>query len=262
MATVISGAQVSPSGYPGPNVKLPRGYISGLILANGTDAANDIIINTGECRDDTNTSDIWLAAGLTKQVDAAWAAGTNAGGRDTGAVANGTWNIFAIAKADGTSDVLMSLSYSAPTMPSGYIYKRRVGSIVRMSGAFVAFYHRDNNYFFYSNPIADLSAAAHSTGQVASWPLSVPAFPNGTFAHVVASTANSVDYAIVLVRSPSSGNYTSNVCATRAAHRANIELQIWTNNLAQILVWVETAAASSVTSIWLTTLGYWDSREI
>ncbi len=51
-------------------------------------------------------------------------------GLDAGTIANSTWyNVFAIAKADGTKGVLMSLSATAPTMPSGYIDKIRLGVI-------------------------------------------------------------------------------------------------------------------------------------
>lgn len=53
---------------------------------------------------------------------------TGANGLDTGAIAAATWYaIFEIAKPDGTSGALASLSATAPTMPAGYTYKARIG---------------------------------------------------------------------------------------------------------------------------------------
>ncbi len=47
---------------------------------------------------------------------------------DTGTIAIDTWYaIWTIAKSDGTTGGLASLSATAPTMPAGYTYKARVG---------------------------------------------------------------------------------------------------------------------------------------
>ena len=60
--------------------RLPRNYLAGLILSNATgDAVNDITVTAGSCRSDDDTGDIIIGTAITKQVDAAWAAGTNAG---------------------------------------------------------------------------------------------------------------------------------------------------------------------------------------
>lgn len=56
--------------------------------------------------------------------------GTNgaANALDTGTIATNSWYaIWVIAKADGTTAGLASLSATAPTMPTGYTYKARVG---------------------------------------------------------------------------------------------------------------------------------------
>ena len=53
---------------------------------------------------------------------------TGANALDAGTVAIDTWYaIFSIAKPDGTTAGLASTSATAPTMPSGYTYKARVG---------------------------------------------------------------------------------------------------------------------------------------
>lgn len=58
--------------------------------------------------------------------------GTNgaANALDTGTIAIDSWYaIWAIAKADGTTAALASLSFTAPTMPTGYTFKARVGAV-------------------------------------------------------------------------------------------------------------------------------------
>lgn len=123
------------------------GLISGLALANnGSDATNDIDFAAGYAADSTGAEIISCSA-LTKRLDASWAAGTNQGGLDTGSIANTTYHCFAIKKdSDGTGDFLFSTSATSPTMPSGYTKFRRVGSIIRASGAIVAFV-QNGDYF-------------------------------------------------------------------------------------------------------------------
>ena len=66
-------------------------------------------------------------------------------GLDTGAEAVSTWyHIWVIAKEDGTTDGLFSLSSTAPSMPSGYTYKALVGAIYNNSSSnFIKIYQRD-----------------------------------------------------------------------------------------------------------------------
>lgn len=118
-----------------------RGYISGLTLANnGTDPTNDLDIAVGAATDSTATHTLRLNSAITKRLDAAWAVGTNQGGLDTGSIANTTYHVFLIMRSDtGVVDVLFSTSPSAPTMPTNYDYKRRIGSILRESAAIVLF---------------------------------------------------------------------------------------------------------------------------
>ncbi len=55
---------------------------------------------------------------------------TGANALDTGTIAIDSWYaIWTIAKTDGTTAGLASLSFTAPTMPSGYTYKARVGAV-------------------------------------------------------------------------------------------------------------------------------------
>jgi len=60
--------------------RLPYLYKAGFNVSNAADANNDITISAGECRDFLDTENIRNSTLLTKQSDAAWTVGTNAGG--------------------------------------------------------------------------------------------------------------------------------------------------------------------------------------
>jgi hypothetical protein len=146
---------------------LPTGYLYGLTLANNaTDATNDIDIAVGKCRDSTDAEDMALASALTKRLDANWVVGTNQGGLDTGTVANGTYHVWLIKRSDtGVVDVLFSTSASSPTMPTNYDYKRRIGSIVRVSAAIKAFV-QDGDRFMWKTPVQDVNVTNPGTSAV------------------------------------------------------------------------------------------------
>lgn len=90
------------------------GHLHGLTMSNGTDATNDIDIAIGEAtsQDTSVTSSrclMQLTTALTKQLDAAWAVGTNAGGLDEGTIANVTYHVHLIERTDtGVVDALFS----------------------------------------------------------------------------------------------------------------------------------------------------------
>lgn len=92
----------------------PTGHLFGLTLSNnGTDPTNDIDVAVGNCRDITDAMDMILAAELTgKQLDAAWAVGSNAGFLDQGSIANATYHVHLIKRSDtGVIGAIASLSH-------------------------------------------------------------------------------------------------------------------------------------------------------
>jgi len=120
----------------------------GLLSNNGSDATNDIDISAGSFVSDDGTT-IFTTSALTKQLDAAWASGTNAGMRDTGAIANDDWHLYAIYNPSTlASDVVATITYGSPTMPSGYTKKCFLGSIIRASSAILGFNQNGNQFSF------------------------------------------------------------------------------------------------------------------
>jgi hypothetical protein len=147
----------------------PRGWISGLQMANAADADHDITIATGVAADSAGGGVLTLASAITKQIDAAWAAGTNAGGLDTGTVAGNTWySMWLIKKTDGTVDALFSTSATAPAMPSGYTLKRRVGSVKTDGSANIVGFVQNGDGFLWKDPPVDVYSNGTTTVTVTS----------------------------------------------------------------------------------------------
>lgn len=110
------------TGYEQELGHIPRDHIAGLLPVHAADTDHDITIAAGEAQDKGRTVLLTLASAITKQGDASWAVGTNAGGMDTGSItANAVYHWHLIRRPDtGVVDVLISLSLTAPTMPTNY----------------------------------------------------------------------------------------------------------------------------------------------
>jgi hypothetical protein len=239
---------------------LPRNWLSGLILANNvTDVINDVNIAVGECRDDTNVADIVIGTALVKQLDVAWAAGTNAGGRDTGSIADGTWHVFAIRNpTTGVCDVLFSLSISAPTMPSGYTQKRRIGSVIRRSAAMWLF-KQYGDYFQAVGPVQDYTFAGFGVGTSSTvGPIIVPAGLK-ICAHLIATVANTVGVGDHTLRDIDSPNLvTPNMTTQIANTRMSLQTSMWCSTGGYLNFYFNTGSGTS--TLWLSAIGYWDYR--
>lgn len=156
---------------------LPRSYLAGLDMSNnGT--ATKLDVAAGKCRDSTDTADITITAAITAgliQTSGSWAAGNTQNKLDTGARANSTWyHVYAIRKdSDGTGEWLFSLSASAPTMPSGYTYFRRIGSVKTDGSGNIWAFVQDGDFFQWATFVNDVTANNPGTSAVLRT-LSVP----------------------------------------------------------------------------------------
>lgn len=151
----------------------PRHTIEGLTYANGSDATNDIDIAAGGCWDSTGAYWMQLAA-ITKQLDATWTAGTNQGGRLSGSLADGDFNIWAIGRpGTGAIDVgFETAANTTPTMPANYTYYRKIGWFRRASGAIVAFHTYETEgggiEFAWDNLATDVTATIGASRSLVS----------------------------------------------------------------------------------------------
>ncbi|MEK6615423.1 MAG: hypothetical protein AABZ32_04830 [Bacteroidota bacterium] len=88
-----------------------------------------------------------------------------AGGLDAGAKAANTWYyVFVISNSSGTSvNGLLSLSSTAPTMPSGYTKKRRVGAVWNNASSNFRQFVQEGNFCLYQEDDNFLLQAGSAT---------------------------------------------------------------------------------------------------
>jgi len=136
----------------------PVGGINGLKLAYAS--TTTFSVATGAIPDSTLSSVLKLSSSITKSLSL-WAVGTGNGGLDAGTVANSTWYaVFIIKRVDtGVVDVLISLSDTAPTLPSGYTLSRRIGWILTNGSAQITDFFQIGRQFFFKSKSVNLNAA-------------------------------------------------------------------------------------------------------
>jgi hypothetical protein len=245
---------------------LPRGYIDGCVLSNGTDATNDINIAAGVCRDSTNTVDITVAAMLGKQLDANWAPGAAAGMRNSAiGIANTTYHIWAVAKADGTQDIYAHTSATAATVltalqaesgGANYVYLRHIMSLVRLSGAIRGFTQIGDEVIWgtVASDFSNLPADATYILRALTVPVGIKVRANVTgYYHPISSNT-----AFVRIVSPDvadSGDAASATNFTAAAQQAigqqtaNFQILVQTNTSGQVGTRVSAATGSDLLRI-------------
>jgi hypothetical protein len=244
---------------------LPRGHLSGLTLSNNvTDATNDIDITEGKARADDDAADIVLPSGITKRLDAAWAVGTNQGGLDTGTISNITYHVWLIERSDtGVVDVLFSASASAPTMPSNYDKKRRLGSILRIAGAILPFTQYADN-FRLKTAVLDYSQNAPGTSAIT---LQLNRVPSGlpVMAHLFGQAENDTSVQAILLtaltdtdQTPTTATGLSQSGSSSASDGMFGEVFVPTDASAQIRARVANSSANADIRIW--TRGWIDRR--
>lgn len=130
---------------------LPMSEMRGLTLSNnGSDATNDIDIEAGRCRDASDAVNLILSGALTKRIDATWVTGTNQGGRASSqSLADGTWHMFLI-RVGGVVDVGFDTSATGANLIADHsaTHVRRIGSIVRISGAIKKFWQIGDEFYW------------------------------------------------------------------------------------------------------------------
>lgn len=115
-----------------------RGAIGGLVLSNDTDTDHDINVTAGACTTADHLSTMTLATEQTKQIDASWATGNDAGGFPSSLIGAGvlanTWYHVHLFTVGSTVEVGFDTSITAATLIAdhgGAAGKyRRIGSVL------------------------------------------------------------------------------------------------------------------------------------
>lgn len=161
-------AIVASAGGGGVEGWIPRNYLAGLTIAQDTDTDHDILIAVGEAADSTNTYMLKLATAITKQVDATWAVGDDAGGLFSGTVAvDTTYHIFIIRKdTDGSIDAGFDTSITAANIPTGYTAYRRIASLITNPSSNFSIFTQIGDQFLWAVPKYDIDDANPGTSAV------------------------------------------------------------------------------------------------
>ncbi|WP_454812189.1 hypothetical protein [Labrys neptuniae] len=241
----------------------PTGTLNGLTLSQAS--TTSVGIAAGGCANEDGGAAYNMALGIaiTKGLGA-WTAGTGNGGLDTGSVAATTWyHVHLIRKdSDGSSDVLLSISATAPMMPAGYTARRRIGAIRTNGSSQMMPFVQVGDQFLWDIPVADaLSAVSSTSAQLVA--LSVPPAINAEAE--IEFSAESTTFGYVLVSSPLTSDQAPSstaapyftVIAASAGSRGYARLRIRTNGSGQIR---HRNTSSASTTVIITTLGWIDTR--
>jgi hypothetical protein len=246
-----------------------RGYIAGCILST-PGSSSSLLISAGVATDDSHSTVMSLPS--TGKTTAAWATGGGVGGLDTGSIANNTgYHVWVIGKTDGTVDALISLSASAPTMPSGYTLKRRIGWAKTNGSAQWLKFKQLGDTFLWDAAVFDVGAS--NPGAVAaSRTLSVPtgveveAIINGGVYNtgtgvatgVLFSSLHQSDVAPAETTAPffNSGGLSAN--ATGGVRSSYTQARVITNTSGQIRT--RLLASDASVTLYIATVGWVDNR--
>lgn len=244
-------------------VSVPRSYLAGLTLSRYGNQAVGVAV--GSCRDTSDTYGMKLAAALNKTFGS-WAVGSGNGGLDTGVIANSTWyHVFVIYNATSdTTDVLISTNVPSPTMPSGYTYKRRIGSFLTDASAFIIDFDQIGDEFLWKDAPIDIDVDSVGTAAVTRT-LTVPlgviveALLNVTFANPDSSASlylSSLSVDDEAAAADTTAPLATIVSVTVAARHAAGPITIRTNTSQQI----RSRANLANSSLDIVTLGWVDDR--
>ena len=168
-------------------------HIHGLQCSTPVFGADEYAnVVSGGARDSTDTDNMDLVTGVVKGIDAAWTVGTLVGGLDTGTVAANTlYAIWLIKRSDtGVVDALLSLSFTAPTMPANYDLKRLIGAVRTDATSDLVPFKQVGDHFTYlwnDTPVADIADASITS---LAWVTAAILCPPDCLAHVRGMLSN------------------------------------------------------------------------
>ncbi len=146
---------------------LVRGQLNGLELSNNaTDSDHDIDIATGAARDSANAINLELGTALTKQIDASWASGDDAGGLSSSlTIAADTWYYVHLIIVSGSVDVGFDTSLTAANLVTDHSATayRRIGAVRTDSSSNIIAFHQHGDFFRWDTLQLDVSDTSTTT---------------------------------------------------------------------------------------------------
>jgi hypothetical protein len=182
-----------------PGFAPPGGSFKGLSIKTNTTTAFIVVADFVTLTDGTNYMTLPISGTCNMALNGA------VNRLDTGTIAAATWYaVWAIAKADGTQGVIASLSATAPTMPSGYTFKARIGWTRTVTGT--ATLHgiyqlgRRAQYVLGVGSTTLLPSIINQTGSIGN--VSTPTYVGSSVTTFVPSTSSVIYLAVGVVGAP------------------------------------------------------------
>jgi hypothetical protein len=214
---------------------LPRGYLWGLTMSNAADTNNDITVDAGEATSEDHGELMTLDAPITKQLDASWAVGTNAGGLNTGAEAANTWyEVHLIKRTDtGVVDVMFTTTANRATLPANYDKQRRIGWVRNDAGSALLQFTQVDDHFTLTTQVNDVSATATATAAAVTLtapPNSIARFRAGTTSTTSVNTTNATVFSEIVegnvTPTETTGIVSIGACDIAGADGGHFELRV------------------------------------
>ena len=186
-------------------------FIDGWTTELAADADRDVQLNPGAGTDSLVDSGrrVQTTAALIKQIDGAWAEGTNAGGMSTGTVAVDTeYNLIIIEQDDGGAvDMIFDVSPTGANAPAGWTARRRVLSVFTDGSANIRPYIQAGDRVFFDEFVRDVNDSTGVLGTYETATVSVPAGMVGQFS-VLGQVTTATDIQVA-IRPGGGGNPTN-----------------------------------------------------
>lgn len=253
------------SSVPAP--ALPNDYISGFGLTTASTTTYDIA--AGQAIDSTNTTNI-LGSAITAKSQAAWVAGSTAGGKlSAAAMANNTWYYwFALWKtADGTVDYGFDVA-TTPTLPVGYTKYRYIGARKTDLAAttWPTFIQHGDEVLWSTPPATDLNGTV-ATGSRTLLTVNVPAVKVLWRGHVYLDSGAAGNQYLYITDptvadvAPGTGAPPASPLATvgingAASQTKTVHASSWTNTSSQIGI----RSANATPTVRIQSIGWIDPR--
>ena len=245
----------------------PRGYLSGMGMSNDTDTDHDILVGVGVVRDAANAVDIELTAAITKQIDASWASGDDAGGLSSSLTLSAdTWYHVHAIIVSGSADIGFDTSVTAANLVTDHSATayRRIGSVLTDSSSSIINFQQFGDEFIYDSKINNLSAGSPGTTrltQTVTTPLGVETRAILGIIAVVAGSNSGVRFTITHPGSSDSAPDTDNL--NNGGENSSNNNGTWaagthivrTNTSSQVAYRQDFGA-----SVYINTGGYYDDR--
>ncbi len=180
----------------------PRSYLAGLTTSNDTDTDHDINITAGECKDSANAVNIVLSSEITKQIDASWVAGDDAGGLSSSLwdlnsdAAIDTWYHVHVIVVSGTVGIGFDTSVTAANLVTDHSATayRRIGSALTDGSANIIGFSQVGDEFLWDALVTDFNAAnpgASAVTRTLTVPTGVKVLAKMIYSHSDASPSSS-----------------------------------------------------------------------